>query len=115
MIHAKVLDITDGDTFDVRLNLVLGLEWNIRCRLRNIDTAEIYGVSHDSPEYKAGIAQMEFVADWFDEAVTNHDGEWPFLIREYGWGKYPRLIVEIKRKSDGTYLSDALRKEFKNF
>lgn len=53
--RATVHRVVDGDTIDFDIDLGFYVRKRVRARLAGIDTPEIYGVRHDSEEYKAGI------------------------------------------------------------
>lgn len=109
-VPAAVTNIVDGDTLDVRADLGFRTYRKARVRLRGVDTAEIYGVSHDSEEYDLGIDHLEFVIDFVDNAP---DDEFPFLLQtEQESGKYGRWIGDIQRRSDGVWLTEALTNEY---
>ena len=107
----KPEEVVDGDTLDVTIDLGFGIlltNDEARVRLRRVDTHEIFGVSHDSEEYKTGIAQKQFVQDWVRNAGNE---KWPFLIETHKddeRGKYGRWLAVIKRRKDGAVLNDDL-------
>lgn len=92
------------------MGLFFGLHYRERIRLRNLDTAEIYGVGKDTEEYKKGKRQMEWARDWLKK---RDDREFPFtLITTENTGKYGRYIGVIEDRETGESLNDALREEF---
>jgi len=107
---AQVRRVVDGDTLDVRTDLGFRNYSLQRVRLGGIDTAEIYGVSHDTEEYHNGMIHSKFVSDWVDDSG---DSEFPFiLVTEKESGKYGRWIGDLKRRSDGLWLTDCIVGEF---
>jgi len=58
---AKCLNVVDGDTVDLDVDLGFGTHIHDRFRLAGINTPEISGVAKDTPEYLAGIAAKERV------------------------------------------------------
>jgi micrococcal nuclease len=110
--QAKLVEVVDGDTQDVVVDLGFHLQRQIRLRLLGVDTHETYGVDHDSEEYRRGKEETEFVAAWLDEAATQYDGEWPLIVRTEKKGKYGRYLATIERRSDGTILNETLRRQF---
>ena len=106
LYHAEVINVVDGDTVDVRIDL--GFEMYIieRIRLMDVDTAEIYGVDHESEEYKQGIAQKEFVQDWVGS------GDVILLSDEYHRGKYGRVIGDLYNPDLGSWLTSELKGEY---
>ena len=110
--QAKLVEVVDGDTQDVVVDLGFHLQRQIRLRLAGVDTHETYGVDHDSKEYRRGKEETEFVAAWLDAAATQHDGEWPLLIRTAKKGKYGRYLATIERRADDAVLNETLRRQF---
>lgn len=108
---ARVTDIIDGDTCDIECNMGMGIYYRVTCRLLGIDTAETYGVSHDSEEYEDGVEQTEFVRQWIATGRQQSDRSHPFTAFIEGEGKYGRTLAEIERP-DGEALGDALIDEF---
>jgi len=107
--QAQIDEVVDGDTIDVVVDLGFNMRRDIRLRLAGVDTAETYGVSHDSEEYARGSEHTQFVEQWIDADATS---EWPFIVRTEKKGKFGRYIATIERKSDGDELTEALLKEF---
>jgi micrococcal nuclease len=107
--------VVDGDTLDLRIDLGFGVILTgdeARVRLKDLDTAEIFGVSKGSDEYEAGQAHRQFVVDWVSEAG---DREWPFLVRtvkDDERGKYGRWLAVISRRNDGAVLNEDLKEAF---
>lgn len=106
--------VVDGDTIDVHIDLYFSLYHSIRLRLAGVDTAEIFGQSKDSEEYKQGAEQREFVKEWLTDAATNHDGDWPIhvLMEDTDVGIYGRYTARIERKDTLEDLSTALIAEY---
>jgi len=107
--QAQIDEVIDGDTIDVVVDLGFNMRRDIRLRLAGVDTAETYGVSHDSEEYARGSEHTQFVEQWIDTDATS---EWPFIVRTEKKGKFGRYIATIERKADGNELTEALLKEF---
>lgn len=113
--RADVQRIVDGDTLDLRIDLGFGIILTgdeARVRLRDVDTAEIFGTSKDSEEYAAGQRHKEFVEEWVTDGT---DQEWPFFIetrKDDERGKYGRWLAVIIRRSDEAVLNDDLVDEF---
>lgn len=108
----EVEQVVDGDTTDLTADLGFQTRRTVRVRLHGIDTAEIYGVPHESDEFMAGKEHMAFVESWVGDARES-GLTWPFSV----WtlkdtGKYGRYIASIERRDTGEALTDALRVEF---
>lgn len=109
--QSRIDRIVDGDTIDVWADLGFETVKRIRIRLLGVDTAETYGQSKDSEEFKRGVIHTQFVHEWAKQA----DGrEWPFVVatEKDGTGRYGRYLAELVRRSDGSVLNVALREEF---
>lgn len=108
------LGVVDGDTLDLVLDQGLDSFGAARVRLGGVDTAEVYGVSHDSEEYETGRTHSRYVAGWMAEAKADHEGGWPLVVRTARdeSGKYGRLVADVTRRVDGANLADDLVAEF---
>lgn len=113
--RADIERVVDGDTLDLTIDLGFGVILTgdeARVRLRNIDTAEIFGTSKDSDEYAAGQRHKEFVENWVAHGA---DREWPFFVetkKDDERGKYGRWLATLKRRNDDAILNDDLSEEF---
>ncbi|RLM47452.1 hypothetical protein DVK00_02795 [Haloarcula sp. Atlit-47R] len=92
---ARVVDVIDGDTLDIEVDVGFNMTRTIRLRLKGIDTAEMYGVKKDSDEYEAGHEHMDYAISWIGAETHSHGGEWPFIARTYKTGKYGRYIGDL--------------------
>ena len=110
--QARCVEVVDGDTQDVVVDLGFHLTRQIRLRLLGVDTHETYGVDHDSEEYRRGTRETEFVREWLEAAAEAYDGEWPLIVRTEKKGKYGRYLATIERRADGAVLNATLRREF---
>lgn len=112
--QAKLIEVIDGDTIDVTVDLGFDMRRDIRLRLKGIDTAEIHGVDHDSSEYERGIEQTEFVQAWFTQGQSMYDGEWPFIVETEKRGKFGRYLAVIERKDNKSVLQFAIKENYDN-
>lgn len=109
--RASVERVVDGDTLDVKIDLGFKTYKDVRVRLAEVDTAEIYGVPKESDEYKQGMIHKEFVEDWLPQ-----NDDWPIVVETEGdddTGKYGRYLARIYRAEDEE-LNDAIKSEFPN-
>lgn len=105
--------VVDGDTVDLNIDVGFYTTCRERVRLAGIDTAEIYGVSHDSDEYARGIEHARFVESWVADAEASVDGDWPFIVHtEKATGKYGRWVGDLQRRDTDEWLTAALEDEF---
>lgn len=109
--QASILDVVDGDTIDVTVDLGFRIHREIRLRLAEIDTHETYGVETDTEEYRRGREETAFVESWVADGSSD-DRKWPFVVRTEKTGKFGRYLAEIERKADGAVLNDDLLAEF---
>lgn len=103
------LGVVDGDTLDVVLDQGLRTYTRARLRVRQVDTAEIFGVGTDTEEYQRGTAQRAATRDWMQQATT-WDGEWPLVVTTVAdtTGKYGRWLADLTRRVDDVTLTDHL-------
>lgn len=88
--RARIINIVDGDTLDVEIDLGFKIKFTERIRLEGINTPEIHGVKKDSEEYAAGMKAKERVEKLVSQypyctIITNKDKK----------GKYGRYIANI--------------------
>lgn len=113
--RADVERVVDGDTLDLVIDLGFGVRLTgdeARVRLRDVDTAEIYGTRIGSEEYDTGQSHKAFVEDWVGHAG---DLEWPFFLetsKDDERGKYGRWLAVLTRRIDGAILNEDLVDEF---
>jgi micrococcal nuclease len=97
--RCRVIDIYDGDTLTLEVDLGFRIATTIRVRLLDVDTPEIRG-----PERPEGLLAQAFVDDWVQERneayesaenVSVWDG-WPFIVRTKKTGKYGRWLADIR-------------------
>jgi endonuclease YncB( thermonuclease family) len=105
---ARVLDVIDGDTLDVVVDLDLQMRRVLTLRLDGVDTHETYGVDEDSEEYQRGARETEYVREWLPDGSQ---GEWPLTVSISERGKFGRHIATVER-GDGAVLNDDLRERF---
>jgi endonuclease YncB( thermonuclease family) len=110
--QSRLVEVVDGDTLTVDVDLGFRTTSQWRLRLAGVDTGEIYGTEKESEEYQRGKDHEAFAAQWLDDARTQYDGEWPLIVLSVEKGKYGRFITAIRRKSDDAILNDDLINEF---
>ncbi len=103
-IHAKILDVYDGDTITITLK-VDGEYFRINCRMNGLDTPELR--SHDEDEKKAAIlarnhlifllTKMKIGSEVKRDDIKRLCGEVNTIVkvRCMEFDKYGRLLVEI--------------------
>jgi micrococcal nuclease len=101
--RCRVLDIYDGDTFTLLVDLGFKTTHKVRIRLLDIDTPEVRG-----EEREWGLRAKAEAVDWLTERV---EGEWPFIVRTEKTGKYGRWIGDIRSAHDDIWITDHLKAE----
>jgi micrococcal nuclease len=95
--RCRVVDVYDGDTLTLDVDLGFNVTNRVRVRLLDIDTPEIRG--EERPE---GLLAKQFVMEWI--AKWEHstsplapigDDDWPFIVRTKKTGKYGRWLADI--------------------
>lgn len=83
---AELERVVDGDTMDVRVVMPLGLRWDLRLRILEIDTPETWRPSTLS-EKLHGEAATAHAIELLDQG--------PFWVRINDWGVYNRAEADI--------------------
>jgi micrococcal nuclease len=100
---AQVVNIVDGDTIDVVIDLGFKITTNQRIRFARINTPETYNVKKDSEEYQKGILSKQFVQQRLE--ANNNEIQ---LETEKVPEKYGRYIGTIWLADSKTSLNDEL-------
>lgn len=102
--RAQVEEVIDGDTVDLLVDQGFRDYQSVRVRLKDVDTAEIYGTKKGSDEYEKGMKQKRFVEDFLS---TDTEDAWPVRLESHReTGKYGRWIGDIS--VNGESLTDAI-------
>lgn len=92
--RAKVVNVVDGDTVDVQIDLGFHIVVSQRCRLRGVNCPEVHGASK-----VAGLAAKDFTAKW---VASLADGDVFIKTKKpYADDKYGRFLVEARRAGAG--------------
>jgi endonuclease YncB( thermonuclease family) len=112
--QGRRVNVVDGDTYDLKLDLGFHITRELRVRLEGIDTHEISGQPRESEEFKRGTEERKFVEAWFDETEQAYEGRWPIIAEttKDRTGKYGRYLVSIRRRADDADLAADLRATF---
>jgi micrococcal nuclease len=110
--RGRVIEVIDGDTFDMEVDLGFRAHKRIRVRLDGVDTDEIFGVEDTSTEYERGMEQKRWVDDWL-WSRTGTPSHWPFHVKTHTEsGKYGRWIATIVDPETGDVLNEDLVERF---
>lgn len=105
------MGVYDGDTYHLEIDQGFRNHRTESVRAMHIDTAEIQHANSEE-ERELAYEQRDYARQWLREAVDDHDGRWPLLIRtEQAEGKYGRWIAEVYNRS-GESLEAAIIDEF---
>jgi endonuclease YncB( thermonuclease family) len=104
--RAEVLDVHDGDTYTVRVDLGFKTAITIQCRLHGVDTPELKVGTKPNPP---GLAARDFVK------VTLTNDVWltynPIVIQSYKDNRsFERWVCDVWLQ-DGRKLADVLLAE----
>jgi len=107
--RARLEYVTDGDTFDLVVDLGFGVTLAIEVRLAGVDTAEIFGPKDDENELEEGQRHKAFTEDYLN---VESEREYPLILRTYERGDYNRWVGDVRRVGAEQSLSEALIDEF---
>ena len=99
--RAVVTRVVDGDTLDLDIDLGFKVHNWTRVRLANVDTPEVYGVKHSSPEYQAGL-----VASQKTREIAPVGSQ--CMVQTEKTGKYGRWIATLTVDGQATSLNQQL-------
>jgi len=107
--RARVVDVIDGDTVDLEVELGFRTKMHVRMRVAGVDTGEVFFVEEESDEFEKGQIHKAFTADYlYDEEGNPHD----LLFESYEEGYYGRWVGDVIRDGAEDSLSEALIDEF---
>lgn len=101
---AKILEVIDGDTLDIVIDLGFEVSYKIRVRLLGVDTPEIH--SKDLEIKKSGLISKKFVEDW-----VGRNPEVIVSTVKDKTEKYGRILATIRPLTGNDALNDLLIKE----
>ena len=90
---ATVLDVVDGDTVDLMIDLGFNIHHKIRVRLYGVNTPE--SRTKDLKEKELGLKAKQFTKDW----LTNHKWVYVNTIPDKN-DKYGRILAKIYSSDD---------------
>ena len=102
MPRAVLINVLDGDTVDLDVNLGLGFHVDARIRLLGVDCPEIFAVKHTSEEYGKGIVAKSHTAQFFYNPAQ------PFYLLSAHKGIHGRWLGEIWAAIGESSLNDLL-------
>lgn len=89
----KVLNVVDGDTFDVMIDLGFEIHYKARVRLFGVNTPE--SRTKDAAEKEMGLKAKAFTKDW----LTNHETVFIKTVIDKN-EKYGRVLADIYSSAD---------------
>ena len=93
--NAKVVNVVDGDTVDLVVDLGFHIQIKERFRLHGVNAPE--SRTKDKQEKKKGLQAKKFVIDRIDQKEVQVD-----IIK--GTGKYGRYLAKIYYKIDNYWM-----------
>lgn len=95
--HCKVVDVYDGDTLTLQVDLGFRVMHEIKVRLLDIDTPEVTG--QERPE---GLEAKMHVLKWLDHwtSLQPENQDWPFIVETSKTGKYGRWLADLRPASE---------------
>ena len=90
---ATVLDVVDGDTVDLMIDLGFNIHHKIRVRLYGVNTPE--SRTKDLKEKELGLKAKQFTKDW----LTSHKWVYVNTIPDKN-DKYGRILAKIYSSDD---------------
>jgi micrococcal nuclease len=86
--NCKVLNVVDGDTIDVEIDLGFNIKIKARVRLLGLDTPEVFGPKAEA----AGIVASDFTKTWIKERQAISDSFEYHSIKYNARDKYGRSL-----------------------
>jgi len=91
--RCKVVDVYDGDTLTLDVDLGFNITHRIKVRLSEIDTPEVRGVERED-----GLKAKDFVLQWvsnLESSALEAENDWPFIVHTSKTGKFGRWLADI--------------------
>ena len=86
--NCKVLNVVDGDTIDIELDLGFHIKMKERVRLLGVDTPEVFGPNAEA----AGSVASEFTKKWITDRQNTWDRFTYHSIKYNAKDKYGRSL-----------------------
>jgi micrococcal nuclease len=97
MRHACNIErVVDGDTVDLDVDLGFGIRSAVRCRVGNIETAELTG-----QDRLAGQSARGVLAELLGESTY-------WILISYGYDRWGRVVGRLRHPRDGWDVSAAM-------
>jgi endonuclease YncB( thermonuclease family) len=112
VFRARPVDVLDGDTLTLELDLGLNVRRVETVRLLDAAAPELRGASRPR-----GLLARAWLAEWLEHAAEDAASAWPLVLRSHQpprpgdpnpREKYGRLLAEIWRTVDGEHLNAAI-------
>jgi len=101
---ATILEVIDGDTLDILIDLGFEVSYKTRVRLLGVDTPEIHSRNLDIK--KSGQISKKFVEDW----VSRNPEVIVSTVKDKS-EKYGRILATLKPLAGSEALNDLLIRE----
>ena len=110
--RCEILEVVDGDTLDIRIDLGFDISIRERVRLHEVNTPEVYG-KKSLTEGEAGLIASNFTKQWVAEN-RNSDGYFIYTSRKYNArDKYGRSLgyISFVEGKNTNCLNDRLKEK----
>lgn len=105
--NCKILNIVDGDTLDIELDLGFTVKIKERVRLINIDTPEVFG----SKAEPAGLTALTYVKNWVEKHQQS-PGRFVYESIKYNskdkYGRSLGTIIWVNNVNEKSILNEEL-------
>jgi micrococcal nuclease len=98
---ATVIEVIDGDTLDVEIDMSLGIVFKARLRVKGLDTPETWRPSNNYEKIHGEQAK-----EYAKKLVADNKNN--IIIKVYGWGVYNRVEAEIFLPTTNTSYKDIM-------
>lgn len=89
--ECKVLNVVDGDTIDIELDLGFNIKMKERVRLIGVDTPETFGPKAEP----AGAVATQFTKDWIEKRQKTNDRFMYYSLKYNSKDKYGRSLGQL--------------------
>jgi micrococcal nuclease len=100
--RARCVNVVDGDTLDLVVDVGLYLTARARCRISGINTPELH--AKDDAERDRAARAKAFVIDALSMTAEQRADSWPLKIRTYKSDSFGRWLADVEFQRDGRAL-----------
>ena len=89
--NCKILNVVDGDTIDIEIDLGFHIKVKERVRLLGVDTPEVFGPNAEA----AGTVASDFTKEWIEKRQSINNKFSYFSVKYNARDKYGRSLGVI--------------------